>query len=166
MIAASYEDVKDWYDDVWFKYYPNVPEEASHTPKWDGSTDIRESIYSKTINSTVNKGRYFSISEGKYTAICSVIDPDYLDTFDIVANYSIEEYLYSGGDPATRYYEIAFDVRRFLDGGARPSSFWTQREYDNPNTRPWLSKTPASGPLLATFTENNVTYTVYRRPKN
>jgi len=165
-ISASFTDVRHWYETVW-KYYPSVPEELSHEPKWEGSTDIPNNIWSSNFKSAQYKGVYLPISEGKYTAICTVNDPTYGDTYDIVANYQIKEYLYAGGDPSTTYYELSFDVKRFLndDNMYNGDKWWYLKEFDNPNTRPVLTKTPTSSkPFLKVFEDENVTYLVFRRP--
>jgi hypothetical protein len=165
-IAASFGDVKDWYDEVWYDHYPTVGVEVSHSPRYDGSTLIPNNIYSSTMSSSQHKGQYYKILPGKYTAICTVIDPQYRDTVDIVANYEIKKYVYDDGESSTSYYEIAFDVRRFLSGNyeSRPDAWWRSAQYDNPNDRPMLMKTPESGPLLNVIEEENVTYLVFRRP--
>jgi len=166
-IAASFGDVKYWKETVWYGYWPDVPLEMSHDPKWDGSTQIPDNIWSSTIKSTQYKNYYFPISEGRYTAICTVHDPLYDDTYDIVANYEIKEYLYANGDPRTTYYELAFDVRKFLSGNDKPNTWWYLEDYDNPNARPSLTKTPASPdakPFMKVIEEENVTYIVLRRP--
>jgi hypothetical protein len=165
-IAASFTDVDYWYKTVW-STWPEVPLEVSKQPKWEGSTEIPNNIYSSNFKSTQYKGVYFPISQGEYTAICTVDDPIYGDTYDIVANYKIKEYLYAGGDPSETYYELAFDVRRFLndDNPNNGDKWWYLDEYDNKNTRPSLTKTPTSSkPFLKVFEDNNVTYLVFRRP--
>jgi len=161
-IAASYSDVDNWYETVWYKYYPNVPLEASHTPKYEGSTQIPNNIYSDNFRSTKYKGVYNTISGGKYTAICTVEDPLFGDTYDIVANYEITEYYYLTGE--TTYYELAFDVGLFLSGNDRPNTWWEFDSYDNRNEAPILSKTQESDPLVKVIEEKNVTYIVLRRP--
>jgi hypothetical protein len=168
-IAASFADVKDWYDNIWYPYYPKVwnngDGEVSHKPLWNGSTEIENNIWSSTLKSTQYKGKYFPISSGKYTAICTVLDPIYGDTFDIVANYEIKEYLYAGSDPSTTYYELAFDVKRFLDGGQNPDKWWYFDDFNNKSEPPKLTKTPTSKPFLKVVEENDVTYLIFRRPE-
>lgn len=159
-IAASYRDVYYWYETVWRRYYPDVPSEASHRPKWDGSIDIPDNIYSSSIQSAAYKGVYYPIAAGKYTAVCTV--NDFGDIYDIVANYEIEGYVYGIGVPT--YYELAFDVRRFLRGSGGPNSWWFFDYYDNRNERPMLYKPSASPSPVGVFEENGATYIVFRRP--
>jgi len=160
-IRASYSDVDYWYENVWYKYYPNVPLEASHTPKYEGSTQIPNGIYSG--GNTRYKGVYHKISKGTYTAVCTVEDPLYEDIYDIVANYEIIEYYYLSGQ--TTYYELAFDVGRFLSGGTNRDKYFEFDYYDNRNESPILKKSAESTPLINVVEDENVTYYVFRRPK-
>lgn len=162
-IAASFDDVDYWYETVWYRYSPLVPEDVSHRPRWEGSKLIPNNIYSNTLKSTKYKGTYHSISAGNYTAICTVNDPLYEDTYDIVANYEIKEYYFMAG--ATTYHELAFDVRRFLSGNDRPDSWFEFDVYENSSETPILFKAPESAdPLVRVIEEDNVTYLVFRRP--
>lgn len=161
-IAASYRDVDNWYATVWEVYYPNVPLEASHKPKYDGSPQVPNNIYSSTLRNTNYKGTYHSISAGNYTAICTVYDPTFGDTYDIVANYEIKEFYFYIGE--TTYHELAFDVRRFLSGNDRPDTWFDFDRYENRNEKPILLKAPDSDPVVRVVEDSGVTYIVLRRP--
>lgn len=167
-ISASYRDVDDWLNEVWYPYYHDVPLDVSHTPKYNGSTEIPDNIYSSTLKSTKYKGVYLPITYGSYTAVCTVVDPRHRDTVDIVANYRIKDYVYVSGDPSTTYYELGFDVGYFLsDDKILPDLWWYLDEYDNSREQPGLTKTPASSaskPFLKVVEKEDVTYLVFRRP--
>jgi len=163
-IAASYNDVKYWLDEVYNKA-DYVEEDATAVPHFDGSDDIPDNIYSRTIGSTQYKGKYLPISEGQYTAVCT--GEDALGIFDIVANYEIKV---AG---AYSYFEIAFDVGTFtdIDAGGDPETAWFKEVVDDPTISPRLEKAPVVGKSkvkkLTKKLENggSVTYYFLRRAK-
>jgi hypothetical protein len=124
-IAASYEDVKRWYDNV-FSMGEYNGENATDYPNSDGSNDIPKFLYVKNnpqYATTRYNGACLPISKGKYTAICTVYDPVRNDSLYIVSNYSI-----SVGDPGTKkYFEVKFDVQNVLDG--KNDAAWSFKEY-------------------------------------
>jgi hypothetical protein len=151
-IAASYNDVRDWKNDV----YCNSGRLTDPTdiPLYDGSPDIPDSIYTCARNAVYYKGKYLPISPGKYTAVCTA--EDRFGYADIVANYGI--YV----DGAYKYFEVAFNVREILAGENVPG--WAQFVSDNPNDAPSLLKSPAAA-HVKTVVKDGVTYYVVRRPK-
>jgi len=132
-IAASYNDVKSWYEDVYMGE-DYIEEDASDVPKNDGSPRIPDNIYSSTLKNTKYKGTYLGISAGKYTAVCTVDDPKYDNIADIVANYEIAVV---GGK---EYFEIAFDVLTFLAG--EDDLGWFKETTNDPDQKPRLEKIP------------------------
>lgn len=173
-IAASYTDVDAWYYDVYYVecYAPNggTPENCSDVPVTRGSRDLPNNIYSRTLGSTVNKGKYFPIKAGTYTAVAAVEDPNPLfDDASIVANYTITiDKATTSSDGNDRYFEIAFDVGTYLAG--EDDLGWFGETYDNPNDGPRLSKsilvkTIAPQVFKMPGGTMEVTYYVIRRPK-
>jgi hypothetical protein len=156
--------VDNWYRTVWYVYYPDVPLDASHRPEGDGSNQIPDNILSNRNRSTKYNGIYHPIRTGSYTAICTVYDKTYGDTYDIVANYEIEEYRFFTGEKT--YYELAFDVATFLSGSTRPNSYFEFDVLDSRGDPPIFYKSAASdNPVVNVIEEDNVTYYVLRRPK-
>jgi len=164
-ISASYDDVLYWFEEV-YSAADYVEEDATAIPLYDGSHEIPDNIYSRTIGSTEYKGVYLPISEGQYTAVCSVIDTLFFkvdtasgDTLyniaDIVANYDIE----IGADEKS-YFEIAFDVGTFLAG--EDDLGWFGEKYDNPVTGPSLEKAKVKK-LVKKVKKGKVTYYVLHR---
>ncbi|MCL2182586.1 MAG: hypothetical protein FWB85_03850 [Chitinispirillia bacterium] len=167
MIAASYNDVYDWWEDVYMSAEFDT-ESATDIPRYDGSPDLPNNIYSSTIGSAMNKGRYFPIAPGNYTAICS--GEDQYGYWDIVANYTIT--INEGdfdGDGADQFFEIAFNVRGLNDyfHGTGGSWDWDMDVYDSRNTSPMLSKRKqvATSQIVKQGGTMDVTYYVIRRPK-
>jgi hypothetical protein len=177
MISASYEDVDDWYEEVYYRLYADLPNDEaflhiSHRPLGEGSELIPNGIYVNftmgTEYNTENKGVYFPIAEGDdYTAICTVIDPVLKDTFDIVANYDVR----ITGNKA--YFEVGFDVALFLDPTLNPDpdadpddpdpDLWVLKDaYDTSTHAPMLEKKKAAK-LLKKLKKGDVTYYVFRR---
>ncbi len=163
-IAASYKDVKNWYD----TYYADISydiEDATDVPLnrgRSGSNDLPDNLFPARGNRGEDyyKGRYLPISSGTYTAVCTV--EDQYGYADIVANYMIAV---SG---SYRYFEIAFDVKKILAGNDDPEwegDGWFFDEYNRSGTVPWLEKTPAKKGLVKTIEGESVTYYVFRRPK-
>jgi len=131
-IAASYEDVRYWRENVYDRQN-YINDNITAYPNWEGSSDIRDKIYSKDRpqDATRYKGVCLPISKGSYTAICAVNDNPFMandNTYYIVANYKIDV-----GAPGTkRYYEVAFDVRSVLDGiDGRGDTAWVFKEHTN-----------------------------------
>lgn len=151
-IAASYDDVAYWKQEVYNKYSYDS-NDATDVPLWTGSHDIPDNIYSQTINSVYYKGRYLPISTGKYTAVCTA--EDQYGYIDIVANYNISI------NGSYRYFELAFNVREILAG--EEVSGWDLFKLDNSYDGPFLSKEPTKA-LVKTIVKENVTYYVLRRP--
>jgi len=140
-IIAGYEDVRSWYDNVY-----NAPgftgDGVAGRPENGGSYDIRSKIYSYNSpqEATKYKGVYLPISKGKYTAVCAVKNFRNDETVYIVANYEIE----AGAGGAVRYYEVAFDVKAFLDG--ENASGWKWGDYgENPPDTLLLQKVSGGG---------------------
>jgi len=157
-IAASYNDVMRWYDYV---YMASNGEDVSDMPisKFSGSRDIPNDIYVNTPPyDTRYKERYMQISAGNYTAVCTVDDILEGGFFYIVANYEIK----TGENGSVRYYEIAFDVGKIING--KYDEGWNKGDYnnyDNPNTPPRLKKASA-GRFVKKIETDGVTYYVLR----
>jgi hypothetical protein len=169
-ISASYNDVKDWYDNVYmdidFDDLSMFGLSHGEAPMREGgSKKLPNNIYSSTIGSTEYKGKYLEIEDGEYTAICS--GEDEYGYFDIVANYEIWSKIASlFGD--FKWFEIAFDVDDVLNGSGLWA--WDDDFNNNPNTTPMLTKATITkrGTKLsksANGTTMNVNYYVIRRPK-
>ncbi len=156
-IIAGYEDVRYWRDYV----YPvlNVYEDASDDPLYGGSYDIRDKIYSSDLPYYANryKGVYMSISPGNYTAVCKVYDIGLNNTYYIVANYKISV----GGPGTVMYYEVAFDVRAFLDGN--DDLGWEFGNYgeDPKDDDPMLEKA-VGAEFVGRLEKGGVTYYAFR----
>jgi hypothetical protein len=171
MIMASEEDVAWWYDAVYFwQGYDDVADyiallHMSHRPLGDGSDMIPNNIYKNEDPTNVkHKSKYYAIDEGEYTAICTVIDTLFSDTFDIVANYDI----YVDEDAHMAYFEIGFDVGLFLSGEEleNPDTWVLKDAFDNPATPPNLVKAKAKKTkFLKKVKKDNVTYYVFRRAR-
>lgn len=157
-IIAGYEDVKQWYDYV-YRAPGGVMDDFTDIPLYSGSYDIRDKIYSDLSpqDAAKYKGVYLPISQGSYTAVCTVNDTRFNRVYDIVANYKIRE----GDVGAVKYYEVAFDVKSFLAGD--DDYGWFFDEYDDPYTDPRLRKA-ASGGLVKEIERDGVVYRVFRRP--
>jgi len=162
-IAASYKDVLYWYETVYMAA-DYVEEDASDVPisKYSGSHEIPDNIYSSTLPQYAEryKGVYHKISAERYTAVCTVDDPGYYRTYDIVANYRID----ASGTGTTRYFEVAFDVGSFLDGDD-VGWLWGDYGSDPRNNDPLLQKTPAKR-LVKKIEGDGVTFYVLSRPMN
>jgi len=154
-IAASEYDVKGWKDD----WYKDV--DATDIPLYAGSPDIPNNIYSSTLlNYTQYKGVNLPISEGSYTAVCSVEDITFNNVVDIVANYKVP-FNSSNGN----YTEVDFYVAEAIASTAgTDDSYARSWGFSDPDIAPTLNKTPAKS-LVKTFEKDNVTYYVIRRPK-
>jgi len=159
-IQASKGDVADWYNDVYDDPSYN-PLNALDEPLYDGA-DVPDNIYSSTLqNTTQHKGKYYPISEGSYTAVCSVVDDNVGDTIDIVANYKIP---LSGRTSGSTYFEVAFYVREAIADTEEGDTYVRYANADNPDTAVLLAKARANG-LIKKFEKDGVTYYVLRRPK-
>jgi hypothetical protein len=140
-IIAGYEDVRSWYDNVY-----NAPgftgDGVAGRPENGGSYDIRSKIYSYNSpqEATKYKGIYLPVSKGKYTAVCAVRNSRD-ETVYIVANYEIE----AGAGGAVRYYEVAFDVKAFLDGENASGWKWGDYGEDKRADTLLLQKVPGGG---------------------
>ena len=146
-IYASKDDVRQW---KWDDYKPS---DATAKPIYDGSSDIPNNLFPNSVN---YNGRYLTIKQGNYTAVCTV--EDRLGYLDIVANYEIAvvgEY---------KYFEIAFNVREILNG-ADYKDAWDYDIYNNSYTTPMLSKSKVK-PYVKTSENGKVTYYVFRRSAN
>jgi len=157
-IAASKDDVYSWYEDV-FLAGDYIEDDATDIPLFDGSPDIPNNIYSRTLhseNGSPHKSVYFDISADHYTAVCTVDDPAFDNIADIVANYTIEI------EGKKAFFEIAFDVGTFLAG--EDDVGWIGDKYDNPDTVPRLEKTPAKK-MVKKLQKGNVTYYVLHRAR-
>jgi hypothetical protein len=149
-----------------------VEEDATDIPLNEGSAEIPDNIYSSTLNNTNHKGVYLPIAEGSYTAVCTILDSSFINladdrddndepnTVDIVANYTIaiEEV---SPENALQFFEIAFDVRAFLDGD--DDKGWFDEARDNPFTGPHLVKAQAK--KVKKIVKDNVTYYILHRAK-
>lgn len=186
-ISVSYDDVeyaRGILEDLGCGYLPDGDFECDNLDGKDysindwiwfrGSDELPDNMYSKTTGSTGNKGRYFKISAGKYSAVCS--GEDQYGYWDIVANYEIK--VNKGdfdGDGADQWFEVAFDVNEFLNTTAGEwewDDFWVA---DNANTNPQLTKAKAVKAKVAKAGDTRVSrsggstmtvdYYVIRRPK-
>jgi len=164
-IAASYDDVKDWFENVYLEG-DYTEEDASDVPLHDGSEVIPNNIYSSNFESAPYKGVYLPIYEGQYTAVCTVVDSTFpvknddgeiigYNIADIVANYDIEV-----GDDGKSYFEVAFDVGAFLAG--EDDLGWFPDKYETPDTKPRLEKTKVKK-FVKKLKKGNVTYYVLHR---
>jgi len=160
-IAASYEEVEDWYTNEFNgPTYNDV--DATDYPYFVGNRDVKDTLYSCTIHGTATtphyKGKYQRTYEGNYTAVATVQDTAFDNIFDIVANYtlSLEE---SGGK---KFFEVGFDVLTLLAGEDPSELGWLGESYANANTAPLLTKTKAAK-LLKKVQKDNVTYYVFKR---
>ncbi len=170
-IWVSKDDVEDWYNDVYRGIYlanvdPEDPNDiynyVSDIPQNPGIDDEQlDGFYNRDISSSLNnKGKYWFVYGGDYTAVCTVIDPDYGDTTDIVANYKVDdEELYE------YFFDVGFDVGLFLAGSEVPSDWVVLKQYDNQHERPELEKSKSKPALLKVLKKGNVTYYVLRRPR-
>jgi len=170
MIMASEEDVDWWYEAVYYEQGYDELEDSeallyiSHRPLGKGSDMIPNNIYTNEDPTNVtHKGKYYAIESYNYTAICTVIDPEMKDTFDIVANYFIDE------DTDEPYYGVGFDVGLFLSGdefGEDPDTWVLKETTDNPDKDPYLQKAKAKkAKFLKKLKKDNVTYYVFRRAR-
>jgi len=161
-IAASYDDVQKWYNYVYMAA-DYIEEDASEVPKYNGSQYIPDNIYSSALPQSAEryKGFYHTILAGKYTAVCTVDDIVFNRTYDIVANYQIDV----SGSGTIRYFEVAFDVKRYLNGNSDKGWIWEDYGSD-PNTNdPLLQKAPAKR-LVKKIEGDGVTFYVLSRPRN
>lgn len=168
-ISASYDDVKYWFEEV-YSAADYVQEDATDIPMFDGSPLLPNNIYSSTVGSTVNKGKYFPIEEGFYTAVCTVEDEH--GFADIVANYFI---MIDEGDVREDgidlFYEIAFDVNTFIDGECGgDEDCWMWDVYDNPDDDPILQKAKKTKKITKKIVKKDKTievtyYVLYRLKK-
>jgi len=171
VIAANDSDVTYWYETIYYPLYndSSISDEdllnvyVSHMAKYKGSP-LLPKIYvnpswGPTSTGDVNKSVYFDIDAGNYTAVCTVIDPEFDDTYDIVANYKIT----NGTNGATKYHEIAFDVYKYLSGVTDHDAWIKTKTYDKDNTTPLLEKKKAG--FLKKVQKDDVTYYVFKRPK-
>ncbi|MDR2694143.1 MAG: hypothetical protein LBB74_08005 [Chitinispirillales bacterium] len=159
-IIAGYEDVKHWHD---YEYMAAgyADDDFTDVPLYNGSYDIRDKIYSSRLPqyATKYKGVYQSISAGKYTAVCTVEDFRYNNTFYIVANYTIT----GGASGAVNYYEVAFDARAIIDGTDDLGWIWgNYGEYPRTDEK-LLEKAPAKR-LAKKIERDGVVFHVFRRP--
>jgi hypothetical protein len=146
-IYASKDDVIKWRNN----YYK--PSDATVKPNYSGSSDIPSNLFPNTTN---YNGRYFTIAQGNYTAVCTI--EDQFGYIDIVANYEIAvvgEY---------KYFEVAFNVWDILNG-ADYKDAWDYDIYNSAYTTPMLSKSKVK-PYVITSENGSVTYYVFRRPAN
>jgi hypothetical protein len=117
-VSASTADVKWWVENVWLD--GALPDEAfvgDKAPAAWGNPSAPDNLYSSTIGSSGSayRGVYYPVDPKVYTAIASVIDPQYSDTFDIIANYRIE--VDEGTSSAAGedwYFELGFDIAAAL----------------------------------------------------
>lgn len=161
-IAASADDFKRWYEEVYMKE-DYIEEDATTAPTFEGSPDVPDNIYSRTLHSVSGspyKSKYFAISEGvregKYSAVCTVDDPRYENIADIVANYDV-----SAADDNV-FFEIAFDVGTFLEG--EDDLGWFDQKRDNPYDDPRLEKAKAKK-LVKKINKGYVTYYILHRAR-
>jgi hypothetical protein len=134
-ISASETDVAYWYEN---DYEEAFLADGTELPIYFGSPDLPNNIYSKTIGTTTNKGKYFPLEEGDYTAVCSIEDEDFPDQFwDIVANYTIVT-----GDTADTYFEVFFDVGGFFS--ELTSEYWQFFVREDANVPDYLTKARTS----------------------
>jgi len=159
-ISASYYDMDWWYEEV-YKDLANADEDFSEIPLYKGSPMLPDGLLTpQNRNNNPNKGKYFDIAAGRYTAVCGVEDE--FGLAEIVANYQIK---YSDYD---KWYEIAFDVGAFLDGD--DDLGWFGDEYDNPRTQERLRKPTVRKAGVKKIEQNGATidveFYVIRRPKN
>jgi hypothetical protein len=152
-IEASERGVRQWYETVYWADDYNELEYASEVPLHDGNCRITETIYVDTVGSMRYKGVYLPISEGWYTAICTIEDE--FGYLDIVANYEISV---SGAD---RFFEVFFDVKEFVNTGYGEDA-WRKYVYNNPNTPQKLSKVPGGAVPVV---RDGVAYYALRRAK-
>jgi len=162
-IAANDEDVADWVRNVFLDSAYNDLD-ATDYPEFSGSPDIPQNIYSRDLHAETgspHKGVYLDISEGMYTAVCTVEDLVLVDddgfphVYDIVANYEI-----SIGSDGKSFFEIAFDVESFLNDD--DDIGWDKYKDNNKNTPERLKKKKAAK-LLKKIVKDDVTYYVFRR---
>jgi hypothetical protein len=151
-IAVSHRDVSNWYNNVYLAAY-YIEEDASDIPRHSGSRDLPNNFY----NNPGNKGRYLWIEPGRYTAVCSVEDAH--GFADIVANYRIN----SDPNGSLRYYEIAFDVRRFLNG-TDDWGWYENMEYSG-STPQMLRKVRSEQIVSEDGGTMDVDFYVFRRPQ-
>jgi hypothetical protein len=174
MIMASEEDVDWWYDDIYYNQgYDEMADSAallhiSHRPLGGGSAMIPNNIYKNEDPTNVkHKSKYYAIEpDTNYVAICTVIDPEMGDTFDIVANY----YIFIDDDTDKSYFGVGFDVGLFLEGEEWDDDIadtWVLKEaFDNPATPPYLQKAKTKkAKFLKKVKKDNVTYYVFRRAR-
>jgi hypothetical protein len=149
MVAAGYDGVMRWYDEIYMGNGYN-DDDATDTPKrHGGNPDVYEYIYYRDRGRVAadNNGVYYPISQGNYTAVCSVRDQ--YGYIDIVANYAIRAV------EEKRFYEIHFNIRQAVDGNFDKS--WSL------DSDTYRFKTKAGG-LVNTFEKDGVSYRVFRRP--
>jgi len=156
-IWASVNDVDYWKTNVFDEMYEDDSYEATDIPLKPGAPGVPNALYSMDSAATIlNYGKYFSTTEGDYTAVCTLEDEDEAIT-DIVANYHTQI------DGDLKFFEIAFDVKGLLEGTR--TNGWTDDSYNTNDTDPMLKTKAGKGKLLKKVTKGNVTYYVLRRPK-
>jgi len=162
-VSASNKDVNWWYENVYNRLKDTLPERFSRMPGASGGLFVPNGVYTNEAPDDISrKDVYYPMSEGSYTAICTVLDTssNTPDTFDIVANYNIEH----GEDGAVKHYEIGFNVDLLLSGNLiwkdKPDVLWFQTDIDE--VLGGLEKSNAAK-LRKTLKEGGVTYRVFRR---
>jgi len=168
VIAASYNDVKWWKENVYDELLDFELESVTEIPLYDGSAEITDNLFPALgANPVTNKNRYFAIMPGSYTSVCAITDKSG-DEWDIVANYTITiNQATASSDGADKWFTIGFDVGTFLSGPGMKDLAWFTEEFNNGSTRPTLNKrgTSVTKRIVQGGATMDLTYHVIRRPK-
>ena len=167
-ISAGYDEMEWWYEEI-YEDLTNADADFSDIPLHKGIPQL-PAIFNFGSSNHPNKGKYFDVDAGSYTAVCGVEDE--FGLAEIVANYKITiNEATATADGADKFFEIAFDVGAFLEGV--DDLGWFGDEYDSDDTDPRLEKRKG-GKKFKTITKKfekpgatmDVTFYVIRRPKN
>jgi len=192
-IFANEKDIEGWYKDVW-NDVANIDDEdfvfrSSFNPNRHGGisspiySDPTENINNVTIfargpgnpsGKHPNNGRYFHVYPGTYIAVCSVDDPNFDVTWDIIADYTIRTFTSTSSsiEDEERLFEIAFNLTKFLDAPDTLASTrygWYGLEpgtFDNPTLN---KRRPANKVFSERITKAggtmDITYHAFARPR-